>query len=66
VSRDRIAELRDELARLADELGEVGLDVLRRAVDDGATARPPEEKALAQARRAVEKAVAALEPHARD
>lgn len=64
MSTDRIAELRDELARIADELGDVGLDVLRRAVDEGAAARPVEEKALAQARRAVERAVAALDPHA--
>jgi ElaB/YqjD/DUF883 family membrane-anchored ribosome-binding protein len=64
MSRDRITELRDELQRIADELSEVGLDVLRRAIDEGATARPAEEKALAQARRAVEKAIHSLEPHA--
>jgi ElaB/YqjD/DUF883 family membrane-anchored ribosome-binding protein len=64
VSRDRIGELRDDLARIADELAEVALDVLRQAVDDGATARPPQEKALSQARRAVERAVHALDPHA--
>lgn len=64
MSRQRIAELRDDLARIGEELAEVALDVLRQAIDDGATARPPEEKALAQARRAVERAVHALDPHA--
>ena len=64
MSHDRIPELRDELQRLADELGEVALDVLRRAVDEGAQSRPPEERALAQARRAVERAIHALDPHA--
>lgn len=64
MSRDRITELRDELRRIAEELGDVGLDILRQAVDDGAGARPPEDKALAQARRAVERAVRALDPHA--
>jgi hypothetical protein len=63
VSPDRITELRDELSRIAEELAEVALDVLRQAIDDGATARPPQEKALAQARRAVERAVHALDPH---
>lgn len=64
MSEHRITELCEQLRRIADELGDVGLDVLRRALDDGATARPPQEKALAQARRAVERAVQALEPHA--
>lgn len=64
MSRARITELRDQLARIADELGDVGLDVLRQAVADGARSRPAEERALAQARRAVEKAVGVLGPHA--
>jgi hypothetical protein len=51
------ARLRD----LAAELDDVALDVLNRAVADGATARPAEDKTLTQARRAVEKAAALLE-----
>lgn len=64
MSCDRITELRDELRRIAEELGDVGLDILRQAVDDGAETRPREDKAVAQARRAVERAVRALDPHA--
>ena len=54
---DLAARLRD----IAGELDDVALDVLNRAVADGATSRPTEDKALTQARRAVEKAAALLE-----
>jgi ElaB/YqjD/DUF883 family membrane-anchored ribosome-binding protein len=64
MTQERISELRDELARLGAELEDVALDVLRRAVDEGAQSRPAEERALSQARRAVERAVRALDPHA--
>ena len=51
------ARLRD----IADELDDAALDVLNRAVADGETSRPVEDKALTQARRAVEKAATLLE-----
>jgi hypothetical protein len=51
------ARLRD----IADELDGVALDVLTEAVADGATERPPEDRTITQARRAVEKAAALLE-----
>jgi hypothetical protein len=57
----RYAELAARLRDIAGELDEVSLDVLTTAVADGATARPPEDKTLTQARRSVEKAATLLE-----
>ena len=57
----RYAELAARLRDIAGELDDAALDVLNRAVADGATARPAEDKALTQARRAVEKAATLLE-----
>ena len=51
------ARLRD----IAGELDDAALDLLNRAVADGATTRPADDKTLTQARRAVEKAAALLE-----
>jgi hypothetical protein len=58
---NRNTELAARLREIASELDDVTFDLLNRAVADGATARPPEDKILAQARRAVEKAAALLE-----
>ena len=58
-----MAELDDLAGRLeaiAEELDELAFDRLRLASADGATARPVSDKALVQARRAIEKAVHAL------
>jgi hypothetical protein len=55
------ASLAARLRDIAGELDDAALDVLTRAVADGATARPTEDKALTQARRAVEKAATLLE-----
>jgi hypothetical protein len=55
------ADLAARLRDIAGELDDVALDVLNRAVADGATARPVEDKTLTQARRAVEKAATLLE-----
>ena len=57
----RYDELAARLRGIAGELDDVALDVLTEAVADGATARPPEDKTLTQARRAVEKAATLLE-----
>jgi hypothetical protein len=54
-------ELAGRLRDIAGELDDVALEVLNRAVADGATSRPVEDKALTQARRAVEKAAGLLE-----
>ena len=58
---DRIEELRVELESIAERLQDVSIDILREAVDRGETTRPPIDKTLAAARRAVEKAVRTLE-----
>lgn len=57
----RLEEIRQRLLNLGDELEDIGLDVLRQAVDNGETKRPPIEKTIATARRAVDKAARALE-----
>jgi hypothetical protein len=57
----RYDELAAQLRGIAGELDDVALDVLTEAVADGAIARPPEDKTLTQARRAVEKAATLLE-----
>jgi hypothetical protein len=55
------AGLAARLREIAGELDDVTFDLLNRAVAEGATTRPPEDKTLAQARRAVEKAATLLE-----
>jgi len=57
----RYADLAARLRDIAGELDDAALDVLNRAVADGETVRPVEDKALTQARRAVEKAATVLE-----
>ena len=56
----RYEHLAEQLERIGSELDEASFDLLQRAVADGATARPAADKALTQARRAVEKAVGLL------
>lgn len=58
---DRIDDIRGRLDGIAEELAELAIDTLRQAIDDGAAKRPAEEKALTQARRAVEKAARLLD-----
>ncbi|MEL7155150.1 MAG: hypothetical protein AAFN30_00970 [Actinomycetota bacterium] len=58
---DRVDDIRGQLESLGEQLAELAIDVLRQAVDEGATSRPPLEKKLTQARRAVEKAARALD-----
>ena len=53
---DEIDEIRAQLDDIAERLADLSIDVLREAVEEGATSRPPVEKTLSQARRAVEKA----------
>lgn len=52
-------DLRGRLEQIAEELRDAAFDALRIAAADGAT-RSEEEKRLTKARRAVERAVAAL------
>jgi hypothetical protein len=58
----RIADIQARLASMVDELTEVSVDVLREAVEAGATSRPDIDRRRSQARRAVEKAARLLEP----
>jgi hypothetical protein len=50
----------DRLESVAADLDEIAFDRLREAVADGESGRPPEDRQLMQARRAIEKAVAVL------
>ena len=50
----------ERLEAIAAELDEMAFDRLREAVTDGEVARPPDDKQLMQARRAIEKAAAVL------
>lgn len=50
-----------QLRNIEETLGERALNMLRDAVQSGATSRPAGEKPVTQARRAVEKAINLLE-----
>lgn len=53
-------DLIERLESVAADLDELAFDRLREAVADGEVTRPPEDKKLMQARRAIEKAAAVL------
>ena len=53
-------DLIERLESVAADLDELAFDRLREAVADGDLARPPDDKKLIQARRAIEKAVGVL------
>ena len=46
-----------ELQTIAEDLNDLSMRLLSEAIDAGQTTRPPEEKSVSQARRAVEKAI---------
>jgi hypothetical protein len=50
----------ERLESVAADLDEMAFDRLREAVADGEITRPPDDKKLMQARRAIEKAAAVL------
>lgn len=56
----RFEDLADRLDEIGTELDELSFDVLQQAAADGATRRPDSDKAVTQARRAVEKAARLL------
>ncbi len=58
---DRVVEIAERLNQIVEELTDVAYEILREAVEDGATSRPPLEKKVMIARRAVEKAAHTLE-----
>ncbi len=53
-------DLIERLESVAADLDEMAFDRLREAVADGEVTRPPDDKKLMQARRAIEKAAAVL------
>ena len=53
-------EFIERLEAIAADLDELAFDRLREAVADGEVTRPPDDKKLMQARRAIEKAAAVL------
>ncbi len=57
---NRYEDLAERLEAIGGELDELSFDILQQAVADGATQRPPADRALTQARRAVEKAAGLL------
>lgn len=59
--QQRAADICAELHRIAEAIDELAMDLLRDAVNDGATARPALDKPLGSARRSVLKAISTLE-----
>ena len=53
---DRLEDIQMRLEGISEELGDLSLDLLREAMDAGATQRPPLDKIIARARRSVDKA----------
>lgn len=54
-------DLRARLEEIGEELADAAMDALREALETGAGSRPDRERKLTQARRAVERAVRALD-----
>lgn len=60
---NRVDELAERLDAISEELAELAIEILRAALADrAAVGRPPVEKRITQARRAVEKAAYVLRP----
>ena len=60
-------DIRGRLEAIAEELTDLAMERLRESIDAGGTELPVDERRLARARRAVEKAAAILsEPDDRD
>ncbi len=60
----RLEDLIVDLRAISERIEEMAFDLLREAVDSGAQERPALEKPLHKARRAVERAIRALDPDA--
>lgn len=58
---NRITDIRMRLESITEELTDISVELLREAVEAGESTRPPMDKKLSQARRAVEKATRLLE-----
>ena len=53
---EEIERITAELEQLSSDLNDVAMSLLSEAIHEGAQSRPPEEKKVTQARRAIEKA----------
>ncbi len=53
-------EIRSRLEIISEELADLGMQRLRESIDAGGTELPVDERRLARARRAVEKAIGIL------
>ena len=54
---DDIELITIQLEDIAERLNDVAMSIISEAIENGETSRPPIEKRVSQARRAVEKAV---------
>lgn len=54
---DDIELITSQLEDIAERLNDVAMRIISEAIENGETSRPPIEKRVSQARRAVEKAV---------
>jgi hypothetical protein len=57
MSSEQFDDIVSGLQSISETMGERAFDLLRDAVASGSGQRPPEEKVLSQARRAVDKAI---------
>jgi len=53
---EELERITAELEQLSNDLSDVAMSLLAEAIREGAHSRPPEEKKITQARRAIEKA----------
>ena len=53
-------DIRSRLEAISEELADLGMERLRESIDAGGTELPVDERRLARARRAVEKAIGVL------
>ncbi len=53
----QVSSIVSELETIAERMNDISMSILSAAIEQGATARPSQEKSLSQARRAVEKAI---------
>jgi hypothetical protein len=63
---ERVVELARRLEAIGEEIGDLAMECLRQALEAGETKPPSAERRLSQARRAVERAVAALSEAAKE
>lgn len=54
---DDIELIASQLEDIAERLNDVAMNIISEAIENGETSRPPLEKRVSQARRAVEKAL---------